>query len=280
MQFHSPPPHFEVYSSEFCTSCTISVKNIRLQITMYRFLLAISVLFGGITSLMGQERIVQNRPYTDLRPFHFGIHVGAHMQDVEFINAGHITIENEDGTTSDSYITADQDRMDPGFNVGVLGEFRLSELFQLRIAPAIYFGSRHISFYNNLESTPDNAVTKRQDLKTAYVMSSFDLIFAAPRFNNHRVYMMAGVVPALNLTGKSTDYLRLKRYQTLVELGIGLDQYLPYFKCRPELKFMFGLGNALDTEHYKGLRDRTMIAYSRSVSEAHTKMITLSFYFE
>ena len=31
-----------------------------------------------------QEREVENRPYTDLRPFHFGVVVGTHLQDIEF----------------------------------------------------------------------------------------------------------------------------------------------------------------------------------------------------
>lgn len=230
--------------------------------------------------IFGQERVVQNRPYTDLRPFHFGIHVGAHMQDIEFINSGPVDIVNEDGSTVRSHISCDQDRMDPGFNVGVLGEMRLSEFFQLRVAPAIYFGSRHLKFYNHTQSIAENAVTKRQDLKSAYVLTSFDLIFAAPRFNNHRVYFMAGVAPTLNLTAKSTDFIKLKKYQTLVEIGFGFDKYLPYFKCRPELKFMFGIGNSIYADHYKDLRDKTMVSYARSVESAHSKMITLSFFFE
>jgi len=247
---------------------------------MVRKIITTIVALALSMHISGQERIVQNRPYTDLRTFHYGIHVGTHMQDMEFINAGPITVTGEDGTTVDSYISCDQDRLDPGFNVGVLGELRLSEHFQLRIAPAIYFGSRHITFRNHTESVDGTVVEQRQDMKSAYVTSTFDLIFAAPRLNNHRVYMMAGITPTLNLTGKASDYLRLKKYQTFVELGFGIDEYLPYFKCRPELKFMFGLGNALDTGHVSELRDANMIKYASSVTEAHTKMITLSFYFE
>ena len=82
------------------------------------------------------------------------------------------------------------------------------------------------------------------------------------------------------MTRKVADFISLKPFQSFVEIGVGFDEYLPYFKCRPELKFMFGLGNALDTNHPKELRDKNMIAYASSVSAAHTKMITLSFYFE
>lgn len=230
-----------------------------------------------VANASAQERKVQNRPYTDLRPFHYGIHVGTHMQDIEFLNVGPVTVTDEEGNTSTSLITCDQDRMDPGFNVGVVGEFRLTENFQLRVAPAIYFGARHLRFKNfNTEET----VETTQNLKSAYITSAVELIFAAPRCNNHRAYMFAGVNPAFNMTRKDTDYLTLKPFQVFAEIGFGMDEYLPFFKVRPELKFMFGLGNALDTGHVDKLRDVNMKSYASSVSQAHTKMITLSFYFE
>ena len=91
---------------------------------------------------------------------------------------------------------------------------------------------------------------------------------------------MAGLNPMINLSGKSTDYIKLKRYDVCAEVGIGCDFYLPFFKLRPELKFMYGLGNSLDTNHPNQLRDKNMLPYAKSVKEAHTKMIVLSFYFE
>ena len=55
---------------------------------------------------------------------------------------------------------------------------------------------------------------------------------------------------------------------------------MPFFKLRPELKFLFSLGNSLDTTHPDRLRDPNMKVYAKSVKESHTKMIVLSFYFE
>ncbi len=240
----------------------------------------IAALFLCAVPAAGQEKKVQNKPYIDLRPFHFGIHVGMHLQDMELLNAGPIEVVDEDGNVTASFISADQSRFDPGFNVGVTAEFRLSEHFQFRIAPAIYFGSRHVIFFNRTQSTEDNTVEQTQDLKSAYITSAFDLIFSAPRVNNHRLYIMAGLTPALNLTTKASDYLRLKRGQIFAEVGLGLDRYLPYFKCRPELKFMFGLGNALSSGHADELRDETMKAYTNSVTSAKTRMVTLTLYFE
>lgn len=228
-----------------------------------------------------QDRTVQNRPYTDLRPLHFGVLVGTHLQDVELLNAGLQTITADDGTTTQTLVAADQDRWDLGFNVGVLAELRLSTHFQLRVAPAMYFGARHIMFHDlkNMDSdgTPHR---EQQDLKTAYISSAVDLIFAGPRFNNHRPYLLAGINPMINLSGKSSDYIRLKRTCVFAEVGVGWDFYLPFFKLRPELKFLYGLGDNLDGNHVNEIRDKNMLPYTQSVKKASTKMIVLSFYFE
>ena len=109
----------------------------------------IYILLMCIVSLAAsaQDRTVQNRPYTDLRPFHFGVVVGMHVQDMEVLMAGPQTITTEDGT-EETLVTADQSRWDPGINVGVLGELRLSTHFQLRVSPMMYFGTRHIVFHD------------------------------------------------------------------------------------------------------------------------------------
>lgn len=233
------------------------------------------------TMAMGQERTVENRPYVDLRQFHFGVHVGTHLQDIELLNVGPQMIEMENGTLEEKLVSCDQDRWDSGFNVGVLGEFRISTHFQFRIAPTMYFGTRHLTFLNHSEPDANGQPhEERQELKTAYISSALDLIFAAPRFNNHRPYLVTGLNPMINLSGRDNDYLKLKRYDLYAELGVGCDFYLPFFKLRPELKFMYSLSNSLDKDHANHLKNRNMIPYTNSVSKARTKIIALTFYFE
>ncbi len=259
---------------------TISHPVCRYTISMKRLSTIICLTLLPV-ALLAQERTVQNRPYTDLRDLHFGVLVGTHLQDVEFVNVGPQTITNDDGTTQQVIVSTDQDRWDAGFNVGVLAELRLSTHFQLRVAPAMYFGARHIMFRNYSLLKENGAPTeRRQDLKTAYVSSAFDLIAAAPRFNNHRPYVMAGLNPMVNLSGKGNDYLKLKKFDAFLEVGVGCDFYLPYFKLRPELKFMYGLTNCLNTNHDKDIRDKSMLPYTNSVNSARSKMIVLTFYFE
>ena len=91
---------------------------------------------------------------------------------------------------------------------------------------------------------------------------------------------MLGLNPMLNLSARDNDYIKLRRYDAFLEAGVGCDFYLPFFKLRPELKFMYGLTNSLDTDHANHLRNPEMQRYTRSVSEARSKMIALTFYFE
>lgn len=249
---------------------------------MKRVIVYILILLANFaSSASAQERKVENRPYTDLRPFHFGVVVGTHLQDVELMNVGPQTITHEDGTVVQSNIVADQDRYDAGFTVGVLGELRLNKHFQFRVAPAMYFGNRHLSFLNlNEQDAAGKPLEQRQDLKTAYISTALNLIFAAPRFNNHRPYIMAGINPMINLSGKGEDFIRLKRYDMFAEIGLGCDFYLPFFKLRPELKFMFSLVNSLDTHRERSISNKNMLPYILSVKESRTKIIALSFYFE
>lgn len=248
---------------------------------MKRRLIHIIILSLCVLGAGAQGTKVQNRPYTDLRPFHFGVLVGTHLQDMEFENVGPQMITGEDGVAAEKLVTCDQDRWDTGFTVGVLGEFRLSDNFAFRLAPTMYFGTRHLTFYNHTDKMDTGeAVTESQDLKSIYVASTASIIFAAPRLNNYRPYIVAGLNPMLNLSPKDNDYIKLKPYDCLFEIGLGCDLYLPFFKLRPELKFSYSLINSLDTKHPDQLRDKNMLMYAKSVKEARSKMIALTFYFE
>lgn len=234
-------------------------------------------IIGFAASLYAQERTVQNRPYTDLRPLHLGIVVGTHLQDMEMENVGEQMLTINDGTQMQSMVSCDQHNWDIGFNVGVLAEARLNEYFAFRAAPQMYFGTRNLMFLNYNKPQQDGSPYKEhQALKTVYIGMNLDIIYAAKRFNNHRPYLMAGIAPVTNLSTKGSDYIQLKKSDVFLEVGMGCDFYLPFFKLRPELKFMYGLTNSLN----KDQQDEIALPYAASVRDARSKMIVLSFYFE
>ena len=244
-------------------------------------ILLLTAWIGVLGCMAQQDRRVQYKPYIDLRPMHFGILIGAHLQDLEFENVGMQTITDDNGNVTNQLIVCDADRWSPGFSVGVLGELRLHDNFSLRIAPTMHFGAKHLTFLD-LQNTDavGKPLKETQDLKNTYFSLPIDIKFAAPRWNNHRPYLMAGINPMINMTGGDQDIIRLKRFSTMAEVGLGCDFYLPFFKLIPELKFCFGLGNVLDTHHKDELRDANLKAYAGSVSSAQSKMIVLTFYFE
>ena len=228
-----------------------------------------------------QTRKIQNKPYIDLRPLHFGILVGMNLQDIEFENVGPQTITLEDGSTQQKTILCDADRWNSGFSVGVLADLRLGQHLNLRFTPSMHFGAKHLTFRNMTDLTQDGKPTEQtQDMKNTYISFPVDLKFSAERWNNYRPYIMAGVNPTVNLTSKNQEYIQLKRSDLFLEVGLGCDFYLPFFKLIPELKFCYSLRDALDHGHADELQDANMRIYTNSVKAGYTKMIVLTFYFE
>jgi len=239
------------------------------------------VLMCAALTAAAQTRKIQHKPYIDLRPMHFGILVGMNMQDIEFENVGPQTITLEDGTTHEETIVCDDDRWNAGFSVGVLADLRLSKHLNLRFSPTMHFGAKHLMFRSLTETDQEGRpMEARQDMKNTYIALPFDIKFSAERWNNYRPYITAGISPMLNLTSKNQEYIQLKRSDLFVEVGLGCDLYLPFFKLIPELKFCYSLRDALDHDHANELQDANLRKYTNAVAKGYSKMIVLTFYFE
>lgn len=116
-----------------------------------KLLSLLAIVLVGVLSAQAQQRRVQYKPYIDLRPLHFGIVVGTHLQDIEFENVGPQVLVDEEGNVSEHLIMADADKWNPGFSVGVLAELRLHENITLRFSPSMHFGAKHLTFINMLD---------------------------------------------------------------------------------------------------------------------------------
>ena len=259
----------------------ISGDFLRYYDTMGKKLFITATMFLLALVTMAQERKIQYKPYIDLRPMHFGILVGMNLQDIELDNVGPQTITLEDGTTQEKTILCDDDRWNAGFSVGVLADLRLGQHLNLRFTPTMHFGAKHLTFRNMTDLTQEGRPTvMRQDMKNTYISFPLDLKFSAERWNNYRPYMMAGINPMVNLTSKNQEFIQLKKSDLFVEVGLGCDLYLPFFKLIPELKFCYSLKDAIDHGHADELQDRNMLKYTNAVTKGHSKMIVLTFYFE
>ena len=233
-------------------------------------LLAALVLMPASTGLHAQERKVMNRPYIDTRIWHYGFLFGLHFQDMDIAGNGFVY----SGGGKDESWYAEVPDYSPGFSVGVLGELRLSEYLALRIVPSIHFGDKTIVYKDQIS----NSVTK-QLMKSTYVSVPFDIKCSAPRYNNFRPYVMAGASPMVDLTVKEGREMLVRRFDCMLEVGMGMDLYFPYFKLIPELKFCFGLADIL-VRNRSDITDAAQLKYTDSMAGAHNRMVALTFYFE
>lgn len=253
--------------SDLSNKTLFAIVIMMMRTNILRYFISLAV-FAFSLSLAAQEPKVQNRPYIDQRKFHYGFLLGLHMQDIELENNGFI-----DPETGEQWY-AEINNYSPGFTVGVLGDLRLNKYFSLRLLPTIHFGQKH-AVYHEQRSGADST----QVFKSTYISVPIDVKFSAPRYNNFRPYLIAGINPMIDLTARKHDALRLKPFDLYLEVGFGCDLYLPFFKLVPEIKFCFGLLNIINKDR-SDLIDNTLMKYTNSVNGGRSNMIVLTFNFE
>lgn len=238
---------------------------------------AAAVFFAALIAEMpvaGANRLndkLLNRPYTDQRRFHLGFSVGMNALGMGFHHNGFVTDGGQTWFMS-------QPSYSPGFCVNGLMSLRLNDYFSVRVSPGVWFGNRVVKFLDT--SALADPAEYTQDIKSAYVVVPVDLKFAAQRMRNLRPYIVGGVMPAFDVAKKRTDILKTKSSEFFISAGFGCDFYLPYFKFIPEVKFCFGLSDALQHKRPDLAEDPIKQNISNSVKRATTKMIVFTFYFE
>lgn len=134
-----------------------------------------------------------------------------------------------------------------GFNVGLVGNLRMSEYFDFRFEPGLYYTQRDLMFPGF-----DNAFDALREVKSTYIHFPFLLKFSSKRVGNVRPYLVGGFSYSLNLSSNfdaiddnNEEIFRMKRWTPNYELGIGIDIYFEYFKFSPSIRGVFGLEDEL-----------------------------------
>jgi hypothetical protein len=230
-----------------------------------RLLLFISVVVVPV-SIMAQKERVKNQPYADFKMFHLGFHLGFHTQDLILTNTGY----SENGEVWFAEVPS----YSPGFSVGVIGDMFLNPYMNLRLTPTIHFGDKTVTFIEH-----NTKKTFSTSLRSNILVLPLSIKYSAFRLNNYRPYVVGGVYAAFDLGRKKNAPLLLGRSDYGLEVGLGCDFYLPYFKLCPELKFGFGLADVLEKKR-PDLTNRELIKYTDALSKVQNRMITLIFNFE
>lgn len=203
---------------------------------MRRYLFILLLLCPAI--LFAQRKKVRHDPVYDKKPVHFGFTVGLNTMDFNVTLSG-------DSYANDT-LYADVSRLSPGFNVGIVSNFRMNEYFDFRFLPGITFGQRNISYHkNNILFNDDNRI------ESSFLEFPMIIKYKSRRINNFRPYLVGGANYRIDLAArKEYDdmdkvYLRLKRSDIYYEVGFGIDFYNKYFKFSTELKLAVGMLDVL-----------------------------------
>ena len=134
-----------------------------------------------------------------------------------------------------------------GFNVGLVGNVRLNNSFNLRFEPGLFFNQRNLTFPGFTKE-----YEARREVKSTYIHFPLLLKFSSERIGNIRPYLLAGVGTALNLSSNDkviddnkNNIFRMKRWTNFYEVGVGIDMYFEYFKFSPSIRGIFSLNDEL-----------------------------------
>ena len=179
--------------------------------------LTVLLLMICCLSAEGQRRNdkVLNRPYADNRAWHLGFGVGVQTLDLAFTHNGFTA---PDGSTW----FMEQPSFSPGFNVNFLIDFRLSNYFNLRLSPGMYFGNREVKMVDTTLGGEDG-----QNIKSTFVALPVDLRFSAIRYGNVKPYLTAGAMAVADVAKKRDDYLRLKTFDAYLKAKQSFFDLLP-----------------------------------------------------
>jgi hypothetical protein len=185
-------------------------------------------------------------------------------------------------------LNAISSKSSPGFGLGFVARYRVSEHVEARLTPMLVFADRLLEYeYNNANGNPLllthsaqlNATILEQQVQTTLFEVPLSIKLKSDRIGNFRGYMLAGLKYSMQIAGKKTDtnaspvdkLVKNSGGYASYEAGLGCDFYFEYFKLSPELKISNSFGNVLVAENQP---------YSRPIDKLFLHTFMISFYFE
>lgn len=203
-----------------------------------KYLITVIIVALGFTTANAQlfpREKIKNLENFDQKRVSWGYYLGFNSYDYKF---DYNEVTNDIITETSA-----------GFNVGLVGDLRLNEYFNLRLEPGIVFATRNLTF-------PDPSLVTMADMQrevtSTYVHIPLLLKFSTKRLNNWKPFIVAGASYSRNLSSNeenpndnSSGQFRQVTNVINYELGIGVDLYLFYFKFSPSIRGVFATQDEL-----------------------------------
>ncbi|MED5307162.1 MAG: porin family protein [Bacteroidota bacterium] len=210
----------------------------------------------------GQRELPQNNPNYDMQTYHFGFILGYSQQKLNIRYSEFMNNYND-------YLQILSD-YEPGFNVGIIMDFKIKNNFNIRVTPSFNFTDQKI-YYNRVNysvSQPQNSGLSNFELPIY-------LKYRSDRVNNGRLYVLLGPKLSIDMSSfeklSDNENLEFKSQNYSLDIGFGIDIYFKYFKFAPEIKYSYGITNILEKQHNE---------YDNYLNSLSSRSILISLTFE
>ena len=169
-----------------------------------------------------------------------------------------------------------------GFNVGLVGNMRINDFFDLRLEPGLVMSNRTLSYSGTyFEGLIFDESDTEREIRSTYIHIPVLVKISTKRINNIKPFILGGISTALNLSSNqdnpddnSEGNFRLKKNNLFYELGIGIDIYLTWFKFTPSLRGIFSFNDELVKDFDSNS------PWTRNISKMQTRGLFVNFTFQ
>lgn len=231
----------------------------QVQLFLIGFFLLIS------SSVIAQRVRVDYLPNFDKRKIHYGFYLGLNQNDFK--------INYKTSNYANANISV---KATAGFNVGLIADLRLHKNINLRFEPGLVSNSKTLTF-THINTKKDSI----REIGSTYLHLPFILKFSTDRMDNVRPYVLGGLSLDYNFSSNQRNVndntageFRMKSFNYMYEVGIGIDIYLAYFKFSPSIRGIFAINNELKYD------SDTNSQWTSPINFLGTRGIFLNFAFE
>lgn len=215
-----------------------------------------------------QRARIPNNPNYDLKNYHFGFLLG--------LNQMNFAIKPLDNLRPLDTLYDVEALPELGFNIGIIADLKLNNFMNLRFIPSLSFGERTLNYSIKYNNQIISLISKK--VESTYIEFPLELKLRSQRMTNTRAYVLGGVKYCLDLASQAkkkedeNEYvIKLSKSDVLLELGVGFDFYLVYFKLGTELKMSYGINDLLIRENN---------VFTNGIERLNSKMFQFSLTFE
>lgn len=240
-----------------------------MMIRPFRYILVLLLSLASVHESQAQTRIINMEDH-DNKAYYFGLTFG--------FNQSRYRIKYTDAFAQTDTFMSVQPGWGSGFNLGIMGNLKLSRFVDLRLIPSISFAEKRLTYSQKDFAAAGTPVTiADKSIESIYIHLPLQLKFKSDRLHNFRFYALTGAKMDYDMAAnansrKKDEFLKFKPMDLGYELGFGLEFYYPNFIFSPEIKLSEGLMNQI-------FIDRNL-PLTNAIDQIRTRSIVISIHLE